>query len=244
MKENTELNETLAEVCKIVLTPRRIIRGISFAIVLALLVGIWLYGYTVGKNKSSVEIEKLKAQITKLEETPLVTTPITPEIVQDILNEKTTEISELATAEYQFTNSAKFTDTSHINGIFDWITKKSFIQKWDGLIKAGIDLSKVEVYVKNDTIKITIPYATILSYEIDYNSVEVLDEKNNIFNPISVNDKVNFDRETKYEMEARAVKNGLLEKALKNAENVITNILKSSIKNIEDYKIEFEHVDK
>ena len=67
-----------------------------------------------------------------------------------------------------------------------------------------------------------------------------MDEKNNVFNPISVDDKNNFDKETADEMKARAIENGLLEKAQKNAENIIKNLLMAAVENIQEYTIEFE----
>ena len=161
-----------------------------------------------------------------------------------MLSDKTTEISELASAEYTFTNAAKFTDTAHIVQIFDWMTEKSFVQKWDGTIKAGVKLDNLKVSVKDKIITITIPRAEILSYEIDYDSVEVLDEKNNVFNPISIKDKTNFDAKTKEEMIARAIENGLLDKAQVYAENAISNLVTVSVKNIQNYKIEFVILEK
>ena len=41
-------------------------------------------------------------------------------------------------------------------------------------------------------------------------------------------------------MKARAIENGLLEKAQKNAENIIKNLLMAAIENIQEYTIEFE----
>ena len=221
-------------------TPKLI--GISIVIViLVITLGImWLYGYNYSKNKAANQIEELERRIAELENTPVVVDPVTPEIVQSVLTSQTKEISELTSAEYLFTNAARFTDTKDIAAIFDWMTEKSFVQKWDGAIKAGVDLTDVSVKVNNQVITVYLPKAEILSYEVDYDSVEVLDEKNNVFNPISVDDKNNFDKETAEEMKARAIENGLLEKAQKNAENIIKNLLMAAVENIQEYTIEFE----
>ena len=221
-------------------TPRLIGTAIVVVILLITLGIMWLYGYNYSKNKAEKEIEELKIYIDELLNTPVVIDPVTPEIVYTILDSKTTEISELASAEYLFTNAARFTDTKHVAAIFDWMTEKSFVQKWDGVIKAGVVLDDLSVTVINNVITVRLPQAEILSYEIDYDSIEVLDEKNNIFNPISVDDKNNFDEETAEAIKARAIENGLLEKAQKNAENIIASLLLASVENIQEYTIEFE----
>lgn len=249
-KNEQELQEALVVVRKKKLKRKIISIALVSAIVIATLVMVFIYGYNAAKNNAQQDIAAAQAEAAswqnkydELIDTPVVVDPITPEIVQKVLSDKTVEISELASAEYIFTNAARFTDTAHITKIFDWMTKKSFIQKWDGKIKAGIKLDNLEVSIADKTIIITMPHAEILSYEIDRNSVEVLDEKNNTFNPITVEDKVNFDRETEYSMKAKAVENGLLEKAEANAKSIITNLITASIENIEEYTIDFNMID-
>lgn len=217
---------------------------VPIIIIVGVLFGTWYSGYSASKKKLNAEIEELKNKIIEMEETPVVLEPITPEIVEKTLSSEFVDVRELVTEQYIFTNAARFTDTKHIAVLPDSWTQKSFVQKWDGIIKAGIDLEQMKVKMKGKTITITLPYAEVLSYEIDNDSVEILDEKNNVFNPIEVQDKVNFDRETSYSMKARAVENGLLDKAQKNAEITIKDILTTSIKNIDDYEIKFEKIDK
>ena len=250
-KDEMEFQEAVVQVRKTKRKKKIILTVIAATVVLAILAGVFSYGYKVSDNNSQKEITEAQAETDywkkkydEIRKKPVVLDPVTPEVVQKVLSENMTDISELATAEYMFTNAARFTDTAHIIKMFDWMTKKSFVQQWDGKIKAGVKLDKVEVSVKDKVITITMPHAEILSYEIDYNSVKVLDEKNNVFNPITVDDKVNFDRETKYDMEARAVKNGLLKKAETNAKKSLSNIFAASIPNIQDYEIKFKVVDK
>ena len=218
-------------------------------IVLVILAGLWGFGYSCANKKASVKIEELQLKIKEMEATPVVLEPITPEIVMKTLSDKTKDVSELVTAEYVFTNAARFTDTKHIAVLPKSWTQKSFVQKWDGIIKAGIDLEKVQVVVKDKKITIKLPSADIISYEINNDSVEILDEKNNLFNRITVKDKVNFDKETSYEMKSRAVKNGLLTRAQENAESIIENFIRTGISNIknsqsiQEYTIVFETID-
>lgn len=230
-----EIQEALVEVRK----KRMKKKIIAAALALCFLGVIWLTGFFAAKNIADKKIKELEDKIQYMIDNPVVVDPVTPEIVLDILKKETKDISELATAEYVFTNAARFTDTKHIVLLPDSWTQKSFVQKWDGTIKAGIEFDKVTVKVKNNVVTISLPKAKILSYEIDQNSVEILDEKNNIFNPISVNDKANFDKETEKEMKERAIDNGLLKKAQKNAEQTIAAFLSKSVKNFEDYELKF-----
>lgn len=242
MLNDLEVQEALVEARKKKRKKQIIIISVLAAVVIGILVLIWVYGYNYAKNASQKQIDALNAYIGQLEDTPYAMESVTAEIVFTVLNENISQISELATAEYVFTNAAKFTKTNSNAGIFEFMTEKSFIQKWDGKIKAGVKLDNMKVDVQEKTITVTLPAAQILSYEIDYDSVQVLDEKNNIFNRISIEDKNAFDKETKTEMLERATRNGLLDKAKQNAENIITAVLLSAVEHIEEYKIEFVYI--
>ena len=245
MKKEAKLIEELNEQ-KTFWTAKNILRIIAVVSVLLVLFGIWIGGYQVAKNNSAKKIEALKAELAELKETPVTLDNVTPEIVRKVMFEKIDELSELITAEYAFTNADRFTDTKHITLLPDSWTQKSFIQKWSGVIKAGITLEDLDVVVnkKDKEITITLPHAEIMSYEVDSNSVEILDEKSGLFNPIQINDKVKFDRESEYDMKNRAVKSGLLQKAEKSAEKVIQNLLMAAVDGAEDYKFKFEFIDK
>lgn len=236
--DTQELQDALIDVRKRKRKKKIILIAIISAVVLTAFIIIWCSGHNYAAEQSKNEIAELKQQIEDLVNTPVVVDPVTPEIVHGILSSQITDISELASAEYLFTNAAKFTSSAN-SWLPSWMTEKSFIQKWDGCIKAGVSLENVAVSVSENVITISLPYPQILSYEVDYDSVEVLDEKNNVFNPISVDDKNKFDTETAETMKARAIENGLLEKAKQNVEKIITNLLMSSVDNIEDYEIEF-----
>ena len=74
-------------------------------------------------------------------------------------------------------------------------------------------------------ITVTVPKAEILSYEIDHDSVEVLFEKDNIFNNISIQDKIEVDAATEQAMKERAIESGILEKAQNNAQSALLGII-------------------
>lgn len=124
-------------------------------------------------------------------------------------------------------------------------TTKSFIAKWDGSIKAGVDITKVTAEA-NDTTKeilIHIPEAKILSHEIQEESIETLDEKNGLFNQIKVEDIREFDAISKDAMEQRAIDNGILDKAFENAKEIIYQLVHTELVEELEYTITFEVIE-
>ena len=101
-----------------------------------------------------------------------------------VLQNQLTEIRELATVTYAYTNMAQFESSNDFYGVKVPFTTKSFILTYDGTIKAGVDLDGAEVNVSGTAVTITLPEARILSHGIDEDSVEVFDEKTSIFNPL------------------------------------------------------------
>ena len=69
------------------------------------------------------------------------------------------------------------------------------------------------------------PKARILSHQIDKDSIETLDQKDGLFNPVKVEDVRNFDSVSQDAMEERAIENGILDKAFENAKNIIRKII-------------------
>ncbi len=143
-------------------------------------------------------------------------------------------IDEMAVMEYNYTKVGKFTNSLKLNGWSIPLTEKSFLLTYSGKLKAGIDMSQIKVSVSGKTITVTTPAVKVLSNEIDESSIEVYDEGQNIFNPISVSDYTTFATRQKAKVELEALKNGLLTQAkqkvistIKNHLNMINSIRKS-----------------
>ena len=90
-------------------------------------------------------------------------------------------------------------------------TTKSFIVSYDGVIKAGVDLDRLQVTVGDEEITVTLPESRIISHEIPEDSLEVFDESDNLFNHITIEDYTAFTRDQKSAMEQRAVDGGLFQ---------------------------------
>lgn len=156
----------------------------------------------------------------------------------DLLSQQIQGISELATVEYNYTNMGKFENQATFYGWKVPFTTKSFIISYDGKIKAGIDMSQVEVKISGKKISISVPETKILSHEIDEKSIEVFDETKNIFNQISITDYNQFAIDQKDKIEQNVKDKGLLKESQDKVEDVITTFIKSSYQLSDEYEIE------
>lgn len=159
-----------------------------------------------------------------------------PEITSALLGQRLAEIQELATQEYHYTNMGRFQNQLDFYGWKVPFTTKSFIVAYDGVIKAGVDLSQVEVTVQDKTITVTLPEGKILSHEIDENSLEVFDETKNIFNPIRIEDYTGFTADQRASMEERATEEGLLTAASERARTLVEQFI-AALPNAQEYTI-------
>lgn len=148
-----------------------------------------------------------------------------PVITADLLGQQLRDIQELSTVEYHYTNMGRFENQKDFYGWKVPFTTKSFIVAYDGVIKAGIDLSDLELQVTGKTITVTLPEAKITSHEMDEDSLEVYDETHNIFNPIEIEDYNTFTADQKASIEQRAIENGLLTSAAQRAEDTVRGLI-------------------
>lgn len=198
------------------------------------------------------EISNLEKEIEVLQN-PIVSYSIaSADVVCEVIEKELNSASELATMEYWYTDAAKFTDVDKAkifkHEIAIGITEKNFTMKWEGTIKAGVDVSQIETEVKtidesSGIITFTIPKAKILSHEIDESTCEVLNEKDGLFNRVTVADDIELRKISKAAMETRAIENGILEKAQKQVEIVLNNLLYTAHESLEGYTVEFQFVE-
>ena len=118
-----------------------------------------------------------------------------PEISAVVLEGQLSQISELASVSYAYTNMGQFEDSNDFYGMKVPFTTKKFILTYDGVIKAGVDLSQARVTVDGQKVHVRLPEAKILSHEIDADSVRIFDEKTSVFNPFTVEDFTGFQAE-------------------------------------------------
>lgn len=148
-----------------------------------------------------------------------------------VLQNQLSEIRELATVTYAYTNMAQFESSNDFYGVKIPFTTKSFILTYDGTVKAGAPGPGRGGGVRPAAprVTITLPEAEILSHEIDEDSMEVFDEKTSIFNPFTVEDFTSFQSDQKAAMEEKALSRGLLAEARAKAVSSVEQLFAAAL---------------
>ena len=161
-------------------------------------------------------------------------TQVTSEFISNQIN----GISELATLHHHYRKVANYQDAKKLLVYMpDWRINRSikeFSLIYQGDVKMGYDLTDVKIEVDSETrtIFIHLPEPKILSHSIDFESIQVLWEKNGWFNNIKFEDFKQFfiSEQKKYEKENYAELKRLTSERL---QKVIRLNLSSNIKLVE-----------
>lgn len=146
----------------------------------------------------------------------------------DFVSEKLVNISELATARYDYSNVISIKDSLSFKDISIPFTEKSFVIKYTGYITAGLDLTKATFTINNDVLNINIPQCSILSHTINEDEIYVYDEKTSIFNPLTMDDMLKEILDEKTKTEAEIIKEGFLDKVTVDTIQLLKEIFADS----------------
>jgi hypothetical protein len=208
------------------------------AIILLVIVWLVIDAFS-GKNKtdnvSAEATEKAETQIVEVEKVVEVEKTITTEMLQESLR----EIGVLVTEEYYFTQVENYEKTKPIFKIFT--STSNCIYSYDGVVAAGIDFNgiSVEKDEENKVISIAVPASTIQYVDIDFTSFQVYEEKEGIWNPLSMDDYNESLVEFEDSAREKATEKGVLEKADEHAREIIRNFILGMMDD-PDYTIEWE----
>ena len=208
-----------------------VIIGIVVAFVsITIAVLAFLYAKTLTENK------KLSA---RLELMDIVITPPSSENNPIIVDEKSVvtstqikaqlnSVKKLITKEYIYTGAAK--QEANKKWIFGWdmpFSDTTLVIMYDGTIIAGVDLNKINPAINEETRTITIlvPKATILSHDLPQETIRIVDQKESLFNDISLDEYNKFVASEKPKREQDAIDRGLLTEATNEAKMVIEEFL-------------------
>ena len=186
--------------------------------------------YYYSKQVKTVEVTKIR-EVEKVVEKEV-------QISGETIRSSMANIGKLCTAEYNYTHVEHVDSSREIKGFKIPFTTSMFIYSYDGTITAGIDFTKIQID-KNDTIKVItviLPEFEIISSEVHHDSFQLYDEKNNIFNPISVADVADSLVDLENSEKEKAIGEGLLDKARENAITLVENFMHGSY-DVGDYEI-------
>jgi hypothetical protein len=169
--------------------------------------------------------------------------PAGPSITSAFVEQRISEISELATLHHHYRKNANYQDAKKLLEYMpDWRINKSikeFMLIYQGDVKLGYDLKEIKTSINpiTKTILIILPEPKILSHSIDFKSIQVLWEKKGWFNDIRFEDFKQFfiAEQKKYEEENN---DELKRRAREHAQKVIQLYLGSVAS--EDYQIKVE----
>lgn len=156
----------------------------------------------------------------------------------DYITAKLEDASELTTQTITYTSRVPMSD-----GSIPFITQKSFVMYYNATLRAGVDLSDVEVKERgNDKIVVKLPHATVQGApNIDPNSIKFVDEKKAFLNWNKKEDvaealakaKEDLDNNPSIDMTL------LLEKADEHAEELVHMLLDDTYDDCE-IKVQFK----
>ena len=149
------------------------------------------------------------------------------------------DIGELVTQAGYFTTVQATTDARTLFGFDIPFTKSKYIYSYDGIVKAGLDFSQIEVNDEAKIATVKLPEIKVLDVTIDNDSLKIYDESQSIFTPLHIEDLNNAQIELKAKAEETALENDLIGQAAQNAKTIISGFLSGTL-DLKDYTIKFE----
>lgn len=153
-----------------------------------------------------------------------------PTITSASLYSKIEESSELTSAKMYY-NGVLF----YSEGNIPYLTQMSYNMTYSAEVRAGIDVSEIEIKVEDDRVVVDLPEPEIQDINIDPDSVKFFDKKNALFNWEEMEDGVDAIKYAKDDVEANANLEVLKEEALENSRTLIQGLLEDSVGDKELY---------
>lgn len=211
-------------------------RFLLVALTVAALILIIYLLFDIAKSRNTIEdSQKLSDLVPQPIENDSSTHTTNFEVLEDSLK----DMGFLITQEYYFTLAEQYTKTKKI--LF-FNAKSSFTYSYDGVVEAGVDFNKIEIKKNDDDMKIIIkvPDAEIHNIEIDPDSFQQYDVSNSIWVKIKLQDYNTSLSEFQEKAKETALDKDILNKADKNAQQIITNFVNNLIGSNNNYEIIFE----
>ena len=157
-----------------------------------------------------------------------------------ILTDGVRELGLLVTDEYYFTEVVSYSSIKKLWKIDLGITESSYLASYDGVVRAGVDLTAASIEKDDEQkrITVTLPAASITDVDIDPESFQLYSEKAGLGNPISAEDFNNSLVELESTAKAKALERGLLDRADENARALVRNLI-GSLCDLNEYTLVF-----
>ncbi|SEF67950.1 Protein of unknown function [Eubacterium ruminantium] len=143
-----------------------------------------------------------------------------PALSAQKLTEQLVACSDLTAAEIIYNGVVRFDD-----GGIPLINEKSFLMMYSARVKAGIDISQVNVSVTDNKVIVTLPEVRVLDLIVENNSLEFYDKSSSLFNQVQQEDVVTAVLYAEDDVRNHADIEGLLNKAKVQTESLIRNMI-------------------
>lgn len=143
----------------------------------------------------------------------------------DTIMEQISYLQELSLVRYNYSGVIDYEQYLKLMNHAVPMTKKSFLIRYTGYVKAGIDMSKVSVEVDEKNITILLPQPSIMATVIDEKSLKTYDETTNLLNPIRLSDYKKAIVREKQKISKAAIDKGILTTSSRQAHQYITTML-------------------
>ncbi|MEO8289280.1 MAG: DUF4230 domain-containing protein [Chloroflexota bacterium] len=156
----------------------------------------------------------------------LVTTPtVTIDTTRPTVIDQVRALSKLETIHYQLEKVVTGKSTGPLP---DFLTSDKILLVAHGEVVAGVDLSKLtaaDITVMSDTVTIRMPRAEVLYSKLDNSKTYVYDRQTGVFSSPDPNLETQIRQAAEQEILNTALEDGILDKASKNAEEVLRTLL-------------------
>lgn len=157
-----------------------------------------------------------------------------------LVKDRLVELTELTTLKYEYSNVIVSRNSTKVPLVEIKIAEAIKLIEYSGYLKAGTDLSNMEVSYNDTTeqLNVTVPHSTILDNVANTDDAKVTDVKGTLFSDYPsqlIFDEINKE---KAKMEKTKIEQGLLIEADERIEAFLTEFLKNS--GYETVAIEFK----
>lgn len=152
------------------------------------------------------------------------------ELTASVVFDRIVQKNELVSASENYNITDKASNSNTFFDLFDIpFTNNSFWYRYVGTLKAGVNLEDAEFSQSGNVITVTLGQPYIISNTPDMDKSGVLEENNNILNPIHVEDVDAFQRMCVEQSETNALEGDLLEEAKSNAEQDLQDMFSAAL---------------
>ncbi|MGL5711476.1 MAG: DUF4230 domain-containing protein [Paraclostridium sp.] len=136
------------------------------------------------------------------------------------------EVVQVSTTKYTYSDIVTVTKEKSFKNIKIPFSEKSFIIKYNGIIKGGADFTEIKI-LDNDrsSISLEVGELSIVDHYVDDENVYVYDIKNSIFNKVDVNEVLEELSKNKKQYEAKVIEEGFMEEVKSNTKKSLENSL-------------------